>query len=459
MKRSTRKPASAVRANARSCRNLYQFIRKRLGPDLSDREIARRWGMEWKSFADLKHGQRQVPRLRDLERLAGLLKVDPAVVFAVASGGDPGELAETAPDEPALRAQLARVADPIFTVDPTGTLHDATAPLSALTGRSHAQLVGRSLLDLVAPESKAQALALVAAISRGETVAGAELMLSRHQKPAVSVEIDATPICGADGRPLGAQALCRDVSQEQQRMRELDRRRHDLQVLFERIPAACLIYDGKRTIVAVNPPIERVGPATAVECLGRRLADVFGDPGPSCPVTRAFMTGQIEQQVTWRTNRAGQRVYIHRTAGPILDGDKVERVIEIVVDVTDEVRHGDLRLLSFWRSQREDERPTSLSAERRSTPRAEVAFSAQIRHGERTEMVRVENLGPGGLFLRTRNKLAKGTEVELEWLLPNDRVPVRARAVVAWIRPARKGQPGGVGVRFLQMAPTPKRAA
>ena len=69
-----------------TCKNLYSFIRLRIGTVISDREIARRWPMEWKSFNGLKHGKRQVPRIADLEGLARLLGIDPAFVFEVARG-------------------------------------------------------------------------------------------------------------------------------------------------------------------------------------------------------------------------------------------------------------------------------------------------------------------------------------------------------------------------------------
>jgi len=69
-----------------TCKNIYAFIRMRLGTQISDREIARRWPMEWKSFNGLKHGKRQVPRIVDLEGLAKLLNLDAAFVFEVARG-------------------------------------------------------------------------------------------------------------------------------------------------------------------------------------------------------------------------------------------------------------------------------------------------------------------------------------------------------------------------------------
>ena len=69
-----------------ACRNLYAFIRLRLGDAISDREIARRWRMEWKSFAALKHGRRQMPRINELVELGRLLDVEAPFVFEVARG-------------------------------------------------------------------------------------------------------------------------------------------------------------------------------------------------------------------------------------------------------------------------------------------------------------------------------------------------------------------------------------
>jgi transcriptional regulator with XRE-family HTH domain len=57
------------------CKNLYRFIRLILGEDISDREIARRWGMDEKNLRELKKGLRVVPKLSRLESLAQVLGV------------------------------------------------------------------------------------------------------------------------------------------------------------------------------------------------------------------------------------------------------------------------------------------------------------------------------------------------------------------------------------------------
>lgn len=335
MKKSPRKSRQATSAGARAarCRNLYRFIRVRMGVELSDRELARRWGMEWKSFSALKHGQRQVPRIDELERLAAILGVEPAAVFEVARGVDAAEVAAT-------------------------------------LGRAAAGTAQRQ---------------------RGD---------------------------------------------ERQRLR----------ALFDQLPAACVLYGADRRVVAANPAIARVAPAQAEEALGRTAAELFGEVAPpACPVTRAFSTGGVEQQVSAARNANGAAVLVHRTVGPIVANGRVAQAIEVIVDVTAQVRAGALRVLSLGRAPRE-----ARGRERREL-RFDVALEAELRHAGAAERVPVEDLGPGGMFVRTRRRIAPGTTVELSWRLPGDDARVEARAVVVWRR--ERGARAGLGVRFVDVAP------
>ncbi len=68
------------------CKNLYRFIRLVLGEEVSDREIARRWGMDEKNLRELKNGVRVVPKLSRLEDLAEALGLHKYYVLEAASG-------------------------------------------------------------------------------------------------------------------------------------------------------------------------------------------------------------------------------------------------------------------------------------------------------------------------------------------------------------------------------------
>ncbi|MEW6027155.1 MAG: hypothetical protein AB1599_07670 [Planctomycetota bacterium] len=66
--------------------NLYRFIRLMLGEDISDMEIARRWGIDPKNFYCFKMGQYPVQRIEKLAELAKVLRINRHLVFEVALG-------------------------------------------------------------------------------------------------------------------------------------------------------------------------------------------------------------------------------------------------------------------------------------------------------------------------------------------------------------------------------------
>ncbi len=69
------------------CIKLYRFIRLVLGEDMSDRAIARKLGMDWRGFYNMKTGLRKVPRVEILERIAGELGVNKHFVLEIVSSG------------------------------------------------------------------------------------------------------------------------------------------------------------------------------------------------------------------------------------------------------------------------------------------------------------------------------------------------------------------------------------
>jgi hypothetical protein len=66
--------------------NLYRFIRLIIGPDIPNRQIAKRWGIDEKNFHEFRVGRYPVPRLERLETLARVLGVNKHLVFQVAGG-------------------------------------------------------------------------------------------------------------------------------------------------------------------------------------------------------------------------------------------------------------------------------------------------------------------------------------------------------------------------------------
>ncbi len=447
---------AARRTSAASpCQNLYRFIRICLGDEVSDREVARRWGMEWKSFVALKHGKRRLPRLDQLETLAtAVLHVDPAFVFQVGRGVPAEEVAAFVAREHQVCAVLERVNDAIFAADLDGRLQDVNPRLCQILGRPPGQLIGRLLRELGPPEAASSLAAALGAVARDGEVRGVQIPLLAADGSERILDLSATCIRDALGVPIGVQAIARDVTEERRLFRDLEAQRRMLQTIYDCVPAAYILFGRDGTIVSANARVDRVCPASADDMIGRAATDVFGDPGPAgCPVTRAFLTGDIEQQVSWVENRAGQRRYVHRIAGPVIAQGRVDQVIEMLIDVTDHIESGDLRMLTLWREQSDAEAARAPN-ERRAAPRANTTFSAQYAIGNRRDTGTVDNLAAGGLFLEAPLQAAVGEEIDLDWTLPDDALPVRARGIVAWTRPRPDTDgPAGVGIRFVSVHP------
>lgn len=426
-------------------------MRLRLGDAPSDREIARRWGMEWKSFAGLKHGKRQVPRIQELERLAAVLEVEPVFVFQVAGGVPADEIAALLVRETQLRAVLDRLTDAVFTLDPAGHIRDMNERFCAIVGRPRAQLFGASLWSLLPPEDARRARTALAAVAAAGEARGIELVLQRPDDGQLRhLELSGSRIQDASGDLLGTQIVAHDVTERRRLEVELESERRALQLIFDNVPAACLVVERDGTISRANALVERVCPATAAELIGNNAKVVFGEAsGARCPVARAFKTGRTEYQKSVLHNRAGERVYVHRTAGPILGRGTVEKVIEILVDVTPQIRRGDVRIMKLWDADTQPGSTAGNRDERRRAPRLDAEVEIELRHEGRRIMGRVENLAGEGMFVQVRDPLPVGAEVELRWRLPADDLTLHARALIVWRR-ASSSAAAGVGVCLLE---------
>ena len=220
-----RRPGTAVQR----CQNLYAFIRHRLGHEISDREIARRWGMSWRSFVNLKEGARRVPRVEELEALADVLGIDAMVVFIVARG-EPANVVNhwllagndavrrellarvetpgAAAKKTSLHSSLERVPGAVFTIDMKGRIEDLNARLLSLLGATPRSITGSSLSEFVSAESTAALLKLQTdSLEKGE--AGPEKLALEN---GTIVVVSMARVDGTDGRAIGFQCLAQPAA-------------------------------------------------------------------------------------------------------------------------------------------------------------------------------------------------------------------------------------------------------
>lgn len=94
--------------------------------------------------------------------------------------------------------------------------------------------------------------------------------------------------------------------------------------------------------------------------------------------------------------------------------------------------------------------------EGRREPRTQRTLNLSFK--ERTTFIKAysSNVSSGGLFVRTRKPLPKGTRFLLKLQLPEISEPLQIQSEVAWTRTGEEGAAGappGMGLKFLEMPP------
>jgi len=239
--------------------------------------------------------------------------------------------------------QLAEVTSEGLIVHDRGTILEVNRALVRQLGYAPGDLAGKSVLDLIAPEARAQARERL--VWSGETAA--ELPLVRHDGTRFSADIHCQDWMYR-GRALRLMAV-RDISARKESERGLRRAREYAELLYRAVPAAVFTVDRSGTITSLNDK--------AIEILGYSPDEIVGQPctalmSEPCPVHCGLCAGGPLQPVsnvecTLRTKDGSIRTVVKNIemltdpTGQIIGG------IEALVDVTEHRRIEDeLRKLS-----------------------------------------------------------------------------------------------------------------
>jgi len=72
----------------------------------------------------------------------------------------------------------------------------------------------------------------------------------------------------------------------------------------------------------------------------------------------------------------------------------------------------------------------------------------------------MQDIGHGGVFVRTESPLEVGAQLDLEFTLPEKFRVIKAQAKVAWSRKKEEGDlfPAGMGLEFTQIQPMDQKS-
>ena len=91
--------------------------------------------------------------------------------------------------------------------------------------------------------------------------------------------------------------------------------------------------------------------------------------------------------------------------------------------------------------------------DRRRFKRSDVHSRCWCEGNNITLYVKVNNVGEGGLFVRTHAPFHSGEHARIRWRMPNSSAEVEAETIVRWTREhtTLDGSPPGMGVEFTGM--------
>lgn len=154
-----------------------------------------------------------------------------------------------------------------------------------------------------------------------------------------------------DTVPLLFGIMLAKVSASQQKLREkyreymeakteLDEQFNRWKMIFDHTPVGYAVLDRELNLVFVNRICGVLAGVPVEELLGRKCYDCFGsgDVCSGCPVVKAFVTMKRQTGSKREVNRRGEENILEQIAVPVVNNGRVEQVIEIVVNVTEQVR-------------------------------------------------------------------------------------------------------------------------
>jgi len=119
--------------------------------------------------------------------------------------------------------------DAIVGFDLSGIVTSWNAGAQRLFGYAAAQMIGRPILRIIPPERHDEETAILAQITRGETVQHFETVRRRKDGSSIDISITVSAIKDAAGKIVGASKMARDITERKQAAVEIAQLNADLE--------------------------------------------------------------------------------------------------------------------------------------------------------------------------------------------------------------------------------------
>jgi two-component system, sensor histidine kinase and response regulator len=177
--------------------------------------------------------------------------------------------------EERFRELFEHANDMVFTCGLRGHFTTINQAGERITGYPRAEMIGKNLADLVAPEYADQAKQLIEANGGPEPGRAVEVDLITAAGGRVPLEIKTRRIY-SDGTATGIQGIARDITERKRAEEALARERNLLRTLVDTLPDYVYAKDTESRFLLANRPVARaMGAGTPEELLGKTDRDYY----------------------------------------------------------------------------------------------------------------------------------------------------------------------------------------
>ena len=237
-----------------------------------------------------------------------------------------------------LAAIVSSSDDAIISKDLDGIILSWNRGAERIFGYKAEEVIGKHVSMLAAPDCIDEIPAILARISRGESVDHYETKRKTKDGRILTVSLTVSPIRGADGTIIAASKVARDIT-VQKRISELQER---LAAIVESSDDAIVSKDLNGIIRSWNSGAERLFGYTAEEVLGKPITIVIPPDrlGEEPEILSRLQRGErVDHFETIRRHKDGTLLDISLTISPVRDSQgKVVGASKVARDITERKR-------------------------------------------------------------------------------------------------------------------------
>jgi PAS domain S-box-containing protein len=218
-----------------------------------------------------------------------------------------------------------------------GKIVDANNQLEKMLGYSHSKLLGRKVIDLIAPESRD----FIQDNIKFGTEDPYECLLVKKDGSVLLVEIRAKNMCYKG--QLGRVCAIRDISERKKSETSLKEAKDQLELQFKKMPVGCIVWDKDFKAISWNPASEKIFGYSAKEAIGKHpygtIVSKEAQPVIEKIWRRLLEGGETANSVNDNLTKDGKLITCSWSNTPLKrDDNSVIGVLSMVQDITESKR-------------------------------------------------------------------------------------------------------------------------